>query len=126
MEVKVERRVALEKPYEFLHFTLSATAGAELEVVEAGKSLRKLLDRIMEGEARVQTPTTPSNLDNLPWKDFSDGNGAWIFSNLEDPPAKELVAKLTEAKGKLDLDGFTYKLSGDNNQFVNRFHKKEK
>jgi len=98
---------------------------SNLEILEI--NLKPTSTTVPTQQPTLTPPTPPTlNLENLPWKSFPSGNGAWIFSNLEETPAKELVAKLTGAKGKLDLGEYTYKFSGEKDMFISRFHKKEK
>jgi len=62
----------------------------------------------------------PSFLDTLPWKTFSSGKGEWIFANVDG--AEVLREELTHADKKTLLIGYKrYRLSGDKNQFIQRF-----
>ncbi len=73
---------------------------------------------------------TEKELDDLPWtmyeKGKSAGKGAWIFSHQKDgsesgnATVRRLVSKL-KVEGALNIHEHTYKLSGDNGQFVARF-----
>lgn len=62
----------------------------------------------------------PSFLDTLPWKTFSSGKGEWIFANVQG--AEVLHEELTHADKKTLVIGYKrYRLSGDKNQFIQRF-----
>jgi hypothetical protein len=62
----------------------------------------------------------PSFLDTLPWKAFSSGKGEWIFANAEG--AEPLLEELTHADKKTAVIGpRRYRLSGDKDQFIQRF-----
>ncbi len=61
----------------------------------------------------------PSFLDTLPWKTFSSGKGEWVFANVEG--AEVLREELTHADKTLVIGYRRYRLSGDRNQFIQRF-----
>jgi len=62
----------------------------------------------------------PSFLDTLPWKTFSSGKGEWVFANVEG--AEVLREELTHADKKTLVIGYKrYRLSGDKNQFIQRY-----
>ena len=61
----------------------------------------------------------PSFLDTLPWKTFSSGKGEWVFANVEG--AEVLREELTHADKTLVIGYRRYRLSGDKNQFIQRF-----
>ncbi len=64
-------------------------------------------------------------LDGLPWKDYSNGNGAWIF---RDKSPQWLLTILDTTGKSYDYNGFTYKLSGNTEpkNFVARYKIKPK
>lgn len=61
----------------------------------------------------------PSFLDTFPWKSFSSGKGEWIFANVEG--AEVLREVLTHVDNVLVIGYKRYRLSGDKNQFIQRF-----
>jgi hypothetical protein len=62
----------------------------------------------------------PSFLDTLPWKAFSSGKGEWIFANVEG--AELLLEELAHADKKIAVIGpRRYRLSGEKDQFIQRF-----
>jgi len=65
------------------------------------------------------TPTTALNAyDDLPWKSFKNGEGAWISSDQKD--AEQLVNRLKNAKGNTIFSGgYRFSLSQDG-RFVRR------
>jgi hypothetical protein len=71
-----------------------------------------------------QQQPSKEDLDRLPWKSYSYGEGAWIFSDLNDPTVKSLVGLLQKSGGKVELHGYMYRFSGENNKFIARFPKK--
>ena len=58
-------------------------------------------------------------LDSLPWKDYTHGNGAWIF---RDKAPEWLLTILDTTGGPYDYNGLTYKLCGNTEpkNFVSR------
>ena len=92
------------------------------EILQNGiHELEKLQSSLKEASPEAVAGLTDDGLEKLSWKLYPNGKGAWIFSNLEQPAAKELKAFLDRAGGKLDLHGYQYRLSGDRKQFIARF-----
>jgi hypothetical protein len=61
-----------------------------------------------------------SFLDTLPWKAFSNGKGEWVFANVDG--GQLLREELTQAEKKMVIIGpRRYRLSGDKDQFIQRF-----
>jgi hypothetical protein len=60
-------------------------------------------------------------LDGLPWKAYTSGNGAWIFADHKDATAAKLRETLTSHRGTLELHGFRYRFSGQQNRFISRY-----
>jgi hypothetical protein len=79
------------------------------------------------GKAAVAVPDNnpvpnldPSFLDTLPWKPFSSGKGEWVFANVEG--GQLLREELTHADKKtVTIGPKRYRLSGDKDQFIQRF-----
>ena len=61
----------------------------------------------------------PSFLDTLPWKSFSSGKGEWVFANVEG--AEVLREVLMHVDNVFVIGDKRYRLSGDKNQFIQRF-----
>ena len=60
-----------------------------------------------------------SFLDTLPWKTFASGKGEWVFANVEG--AEVLREVLTHVDNVLVIGYKRYRLSGDKDQFIQRF-----
>ena len=65
-------------------------------------------------------PSLTGKAESYPWRPFDKANGEWTFTDK----AAELKKALEEAGGKLDYEGYTYKFSGEDRRFINRFPKK--
>lgn len=64
------------------------------------------------------------DVESLPWREFKNRKGAWIFANESD--AEDLYKKLEAAPGKtLEISDYKYTISGDQGQFISRFKKAE-
>lgn len=62
----------------------------------------------------------PSFLDTFPWKAFASGKGEWVFANTEG--AEVLREELAQAEKKTLIIGkHRYRLSGDQDRFLQRF-----
>ena len=75
-------------------------------------------------ELTEKTFISTSDLEKLPWKPFSSGNGSWIFSNLDNEIAKTLVELLKKYGGKIEIGNYVYRFSGENNRFISRYPKR--
>lgn len=89
---------------------------AELDKFE--RSLREA-----EPRAQAEVTLTPEVLDKLPWKRFPNGEGEWIFSDIDDPIVKTLRELLNKYSGKLEIHRYTYRLSS-NGKFISRLFRK--
>jgi len=100
-------KIVDEKPREPVKSALQEIK-AQLE------SMDNKLDAILEA-----TTTLTSNYDNLPWKNFKNGEGSWILA--DEKGAEELVNRLKNAKGNtIFLGGYRFTLSRDA-RFVRRY-----
>ena len=67
---------------------------------------------------RTRLGLDPEEIDKLSWTTFKGrSKGEWIFSS-EDPRLKDVLLK---NHGKMDFEDYHYKLSGEDNRFINRF-----
>jgi hypothetical protein len=94
----------------------------ELEAIEkyAHDRIEQLKKAIEEHSKANFEASRTEELSKLPWKDFANGNGAWIKAS----DAPEWLLYILRGSNQYDLEGCTYKLSGSEKQFVNRYHKK--
>lgn len=77
-----------------------------------------------EEGAKPTSELDPKVLDHLPFKSFNKGVGGWIFSNI--PEAGALAEALRRAPQKtLAIGAYRYRLSGDDDRFIQRFPSKE-
>ncbi len=60
-------------------------------------------------------------LAKLPWKDFQNANGQWIKTT----DAPSWLCDILKSRKTWTFSGYDYKLSGDQGQFLNRYHQKE-
>lgn len=105
---------------------LQAFAERQIALLEDLRSALKLeleaLQHIQPQPAAQPTEEQKAKeLDTLEWKNFNKGNGNWVKT----ADAPEWLVQILQIKKQFDLGGFTYKLSGDSLQFVNRFHVKK-
>lgn len=104
-----------------------------IDTVEALNQLSATLDSFLSGPPRAATiedkPTpklasTSPSIDLTPyealWK--SNSKGSWIFSDKA-PELKNLLAG--SPKHTVEIQGQTYKLSGNMDQFINRYGSKK-
>jgi hypothetical protein len=69
--------------------------------------------------ATPQQPPAPPPLSALPWREYENNRGHWIFSNT--PGAEKLLADLKAAKNSaLTLEGYRYRIQGDG-KFIARY-----
>jgi len=82
----------------------------ELKILEA-------LRNALTGQRSQAKSQDVEGLDNLPWKQYKDGRGEWIFEN-EAP--QSLLEKLS--KGRAVINGYVYDFSSGRNgkRFVRR------
>jgi len=55
------------------------------------------------------------SIEGLGWKSFRNGSGAWVFSK-----SAPNLAKMIQLRGKVELNGCTYSLSGEKDMFIVR------
>jgi hypothetical protein len=108
--------------------TIESDKPAGVDALEALNQLSANLDAYLSPRAAEQKPTleaekpgsTSPPLDLSPydqlWK--SNSKGSWIFSDKA-PDLKALLAG--SPKKTVEIQGQTYKLSGDSDQFINRY-----
>ncbi|MCX8168632.1 MAG: hypothetical protein N3E39_00190 [Candidatus Methanomethylicia archaeon] len=84
----------------------------EAQIKELKQIIEMLQDRLRFLEA---------SLNIHKWHPFKSGTGEWAFS--DDFP--ELKRRLIEANARdsnyLEIDGYRYRLSGENDRFIQRF-----
>lgn len=82
------------------------------KVEDAKRILEDIEDYIAKHSGSPLAKLNPAQLDALPWKPYREGHrAAWIFS--ETKGAETLVEAIKHSKaGKIELGGFSYKLSG--------------
>ena len=86
------------------------------------EALQGALDRIREIEAAYKemppdARLDPQALDSLPWEPFKNRAGQWCFSDK----APDLKRALLECGSSVEIGGYKYRLSGDENRFIQRF-----
>lgn len=94
--------------------------GDNIQVIKA--DLENMIDYwLSTGSKPVETAI---NVESLPWTDFKNKKGAWIFSKKVE--AKSLLEKLKQRPDKtLEIGDYKYTISGDQGQFISRFKKAE-
>lgn len=98
---------------------------AKMDVIQEGlASIVKRLQEVDESwnklhkHERIRLGLNPEEIDKLSWTPFKGrSKGEWIFSS-DAPKLKDVLLK---NNGKLDFEGYHYKLSGEDNRFINRF-----
>jgi len=90
-------------------------------IEELEKKKRDLEKALASPEVKAKLVISPADLEKLPWKNYPNGKGSWIFADLQDPIAKTLVELLEEHSGKIKIGGFVYRFSGPNKKFVSRY-----
>lgn len=60
---------------------------------------------------------TDGVLDQLPWKQYPSGIGSWILATI--PDAEQLVLRLVESNGKVQIGKYVYQFSGKG-RFISR------
>ncbi len=112
--------------------TVESDLPTGLDALQALEQLDKTLAVFLsdrEGSRSSEQPEPSidaSELEKLLWTPMNKNpNGAWIYSDASD--AKALVAELAKADKKmLTIGAYTYRLSGEDDRFVNRWpHKGE-
>jgi len=79
------------------------------------ESIDKKLDSILNS---ITSILTTNAYDDLPWKNFENGEGAWILADYK--RAGKLVRRLKNAKGNVVFSGgYRFSLSKDG-RFVRR------
>jgi hypothetical protein len=83
-------------------------------------------DTLPSAHAPTATAPQPEALESLPWKNYPKGNGAWIFSNLDE--ARALTEALLKAdKRTLIIGSYRYRLQGPSDapdRFIARYPRK--
>jgi hypothetical protein len=97
---------------------LSATRAKLVETVDGW-----LKEDIAKHSQSALAKLNPAKLDTLPWKPYQEGHrAAWIFA--ETKGAEPLVQAIRRSEtGKIEVGGFSYKLSGPEenpNLFISR------
>jgi len=82
-----------------------------------------LRQEIMRIQEQIKTKTQPSKPK---WTKFKSGNGEWAFSNSFPELTRELKTKNARGSNYLVKDGFRYRLSGDEDRFIQRYPIKKK
>ncbi|RLE38255.1 hypothetical protein DRJ17_04620 [Candidatus Woesearchaeota archaeon] len=61
------------------------------------------------------------NEEEEKWHKFKTGTGEWAFSN--DFPELKRILQKKKARGNnfVEIDGYRYRLSGDNDRFIQRY-----
>jgi len=88
-------------------------------VKRASSQDRPTVRQATAGSSEDVPELDPSFLDTLPWKTFASGKGEWIFANVEG--AEILREVLTHVDNVLVIGYKRYRLSGDKDQFIQRF-----
>lgn len=118
-----KRLTVLEKLFESLDLKVARLEGAGMSeiarVVEEG--FKNLIEYKEGAEKRIterqKTRPQPTSRE-VDWRAFKSGTpGGWTFSNN----VPELVEKIREGGGKYSEGGYNYRLSGDDERFVQRF-----
>jgi hypothetical protein len=61
------------------------------------------------------------------WRPFKTGTpGGWIYTNENEPLRDTLLAAKNTGQETVVLEGHTYRLSGDEDQFIQRFPARSK
>lgn len=69
-------------------------------------------------KSRDTTPTPRA----MNWRPFKTGTpGGWIYANENEPLRDTLLAAKNAGQDTVVLEGHTYRLSGDEDQFIQRF-----
>ncbi len=102
---------------------LSIIQSIRQQLEECLGELEKIEKNIKESPPEMigKTEFTKETPEELPWKSFRSGKGAWIFRNLNHPVAQMLVDMLARNGGSTELHGRQYKFSGPNNKLISRF-----
>ena len=95
--------------------------GDNIQVIK--QDLENMIDYwLSTGSKPVETAIA---VESLPWREFKNRKGAWIFTNQEG--AEDLRKKLETTPDKtLEIGDYKYTISGDQGQFISRFKKAEK
>jgi hypothetical protein len=57
-------------------------------------------------------PPDPTELDRLPWTNYREGGGQWVFSDLTDPVAQQLRAYLESVRRRVVIGDWNYRICG--------------
>ena len=79
-----------------------------------------------EAEPLKPRDTTPTPR-SVNWRPFKTGTpGGWIYTNENEPLRDTLLAAKNTGQETVVLEGHTYRLSGDEDQFIQRFPARRK
>jgi len=120
LEVQYSRRFNLGN-YESEEIGLSARLDEGDSLDEVFKTLKGQVMRLHELRflEKPEGAGLAEAVEGYPWTAFKQADGEWVFADK----APELKAQLEKHGGKMELEGYTYKLSGDG-RFISRFRKK--
>lgn len=81
--------------------------------------------REMPEEAKAELEVDPKEIENLPWRPYREGHrSGWIFSNQSG--AERLAEAIRSShNGRIEIRGFEYRFSGDQDKFISRRPVKE-
>jgi hypothetical protein len=106
-----------KEDYEKTIVTVESELPSGITVPEGLRTLETSIDEFLSKPA-ASASDHASNLDAIEWQAFRSGRkGGWTYSDR--PEASELVKRLKAAKDKkLTEDGWHYRLSGDDDRFL--------
>ena len=117
IEVHYTRKFNLGN-YESEEIGLAAQLEAGDNLDETFRILKSQVIRLHEMRflEKAESVRLAEAIEGYSWTPFKQANGEWVFADK----APELKAELEKHGGKMELNGYIYKFSGDK-RFIHRF-----
>ena len=93
------------------------------------KEIDKAMEKLARRRKAVENGACSAFMETLPWREFNHQPGEWVYILDAKGEMRDELRKFTPLihnlakKGQIVIGDYEYRLSGQNNRFLNRYPK---